>query len=154
IAMGEPAAVYLGKQVSGRNNLNVPFYRRLFIRLPMSLRAILPDPFAVERRRVQAALALVPFGSKAQKEIPAIVDLLIKKPGNTSAMLFPALPYFDAPNAEIERLLRALVEQGRYSDVRRAMVNRHLRSSVIAQLIADMLSNGDGGDLWDLETLR
>ena len=79
IAMGEPAVAYLGRQVSARNLLNVPLYCRAYTNLSLSIRSMLPNPYAAETKRIDAALALVSFGSKAQKEVPGIVDLAIKQ---------------------------------------------------------------------------
>jgi hypothetical protein len=154
VAMGESAAAYLGRQVTTRNMLNVPLYCRIYTNASISLRNILPDPYAAEAKRVDAAMALVSFGSKAQKEVPAIIDLAIKQPGYTTAMLLGVLPYFDVPRSESERLLNALVQQARYSDARRAVDLLKLRSPLAAMAVAEILAKSGSTDIWPFERLR
>lgn len=154
VAMGEPAASYLGKQLSARNMLNVALYRRFYTNISVPFRSMLPDSYAAESKRIDAAMALVSFGSKAQKEIPAIVDLVIKQPGYPNLMLLSLLLYLDVPRSESERLVTALVQQGRYAHARQAVDGLKVRSPLIAGLVAEMLTKRDSADIWPFERLR
>jgi len=145
VAMGQPAVDYLGRQLSTRTLLNLPFYCRAYTNLPVSIRRLFPNPFMDETKQLDAAMALISFGTKAHKEVPAIIDVIISKPGHIMPML-GALTYLDAPRSELERLLTALVQHGRYDEARDALRDLDLRSPLAAMHIAEMLAKGDPSD--------
>jgi hypothetical protein len=153
VAIGEPAVDYLGRQLSARNPLNGSLYRRAYTTLPISIQNILPNPDKAEIKRVAAAMALVSFGSKAQKQIPAIINLAINKPALWSGTLL-VLSYLDVPPLEKDRLLIKVAEQGRSNDARSAIDLLKIRSPLVARVLAEVLARAGSMDNWYFEKLR
>jgi HEAT repeat protein len=156
-AMGEPAAAFLAQRLASPHCVIVSRSNRVYTNLPTFVRSLLPDLLARDIEQVEwtsaAIEALASMGTKVPEAIPVLIDLLKNQPGYFD-QIHPTLRSLKVPNSEMERLLQALAQQGRQSDVRKVIDQKAIRLPIAAGLIAEMLPMKEAGDFWPFHKLR
>ena len=155
-SLGQPITVFLTDRVASASLGSTSVYGRIYAKLPLVIRRVLPNPALSDKQRLQAVVALKYIGAK-DSSVGSVVSSYIQEQAPASycsSSAIALLPYLRPSPEQLDELTTALFQQGRLSDAKAVIGHCHLRSPAVVKCIGEILEKEGISDTWSFLTLR